>query len=122
MRISESSIREILFALIALLFLFAPVNVLIKVVMSLVAVFTPMLKLVASKKGVPWTLLSFLWCDFFEPLFRFQVIAIGLLALVPVETVAIWGIPIYFALIPVIVLILKRWLTSVCERVDMVQG
>ena len=118
MRISELCIKEILFALIALLFLFAPVNFLIKLVMGLLAVFTPMLKLITSKKEVPWTLLSFLWCDFFEPLFRIQVLAIGFLALVPVETIAVWGLPIYFGLIPVTVLILKRWFTSVCARVS----
>ena len=114
MSIAQSSIKEILFSLIALHFLFAPVNLLIKVVVGILTVFTPMIKLVASKKGMPWTLLSFLWCDFFEPLFRIQVITMGFLALVPVETIAVWGLPIYFALLPVTVWILKRWFTNTC--------
>jgi len=120
MRISESNLKEIVFALVALLVLFAPIDFLIKVVVGLLATFTPLLKLTASKKRRSWTLLSFLWCDFFEPLFRIQLIAIGFLALAPVETITVWGIPIYLAVIPVVVLILKRWLTRVCERVDIV--
>ena len=114
MGIAKSSIKEILFALVTFLFLFAPVNFLIKVVIAVLAILTPMLKLIASKRGMPWTLLHFLWCDFFEPLFRFQVLATGFLALVPVETIAVWGLPIYFALLPVTILILKRLFTSIC--------
>ena len=114
MSIARSSIKDILFALVALLFLFAPVTFLIKVVLAILAILTPMLRLIASKKGMPWTLLLFLWTDFFEPLFRFQVLAMGFLVLVPVETIAVWGLPISFALLPVAVLILKRWFTSFC--------
>jgi len=110
---------KILFAAVAFTFLFLPVHVLIKAVIAVLNIFAPMLELIAAKKGMPLTLLHFLWSDFFGPLFRFLVLVIGFIALVPAEIIAVWGFPIYFALIPVSVLVLKRWFTSFCEKLPL---
>ena len=114
MSITKSSILKIFFAVVALIFLFAPVDFLIKFLMTVLTIFTHMLELIASKKGMPLTLLHFLWSNFLGPLFRLLVLATGFIALVPVETIAVWGLPIYLAILPVTVLILKRWVTSFC--------
>ena len=107
--IVKRSVLDIVFGLIALFFLFIPVTLLVKVIVGLLAVSTPILNLIASiEKGLLWNALCRLWRDFFQPIFRIQMLTIGLLGLVPVETIAVWGLPLYLSILPFIILVMKR--------------
>ena len=87
---------------------------LIKLVARSLVVFTAVLGYVAFKKKEPWNLISWLWSTFFLPLFSAEIlISVCLGLFVSVETIAVWGIPIFLSLMPLTLWGMMRWFRSV---------
>ena len=53
-----------------------------------------------------------LWENFLYSLARIEMLLIGFLSLVPVQIVEVWGLPICFAVLPFILLAMKKVLTD----------
>lgn len=108
------AISTIVFSVIALLFLLFPVNyILIKVVVGFLAVFTYILHFIALKKKGLWNLFSWIWSAFFLPLFSAEMLVMGYISqFVSVETIAVWGLPIFLSLIPSTLWVLMKWFRS----------
>ena len=104
LRPKAEAIAKIVFVLTGLLLLVFSVDyVLIKVVMSSLAVFTYVLLFVAIKKKGPWELVFWIWSVFFLPLFSAEMLIMGFLGrFFSVEAITVWGIPVYLSVLPLI--------------------
>ena len=112
------AISTIVFRVIALLLLAFPIeNTIVKVVVYILAIFTAILHFVTMKRKGPWNFVSWVWSTFFFPACSAEILIIGYIGqFFPVETIAVWGLPICLSLLLPFALVLMKYFRFVCAE------
>ncbi len=103
-------IVELLYGIIAIAFYALPTSPIIKLPILCLIFPTTLIKLKANQsKDEKWRYLSQFWSGFLGPLARFVFATIGVLALLPIETIGYYVLAVYVAVLPFVLWILMKW-------------
>jgi hypothetical protein len=101
---------ELIWFPIALVLLFLPVNILIKSMILISTVLSPVLSLKSLQaKSSKWNFLFHTWSCFFQPLLRIEMATMGFISLLPADIIGTWALAIYMSLLLVVTWIMKKW-------------
>lgn len=109
------AVSEIVFGVIALLFLLLPNKyIIIQVMICFLALFTAILHFIALKRKGLWNLFSWVWSAFFLPLLSIEILAMGYIGqFFSAETIGVWGLPVFLSLILPITWVLMKYFRTV---------
>ena len=112
------AVSKIVIKVIALLLLVFPIeNIIIRVAVYLLATFTAILYFVALLKKEPWDSVYWVWSAFFFPVFSAAILIVGYIGqFFSVETIAVWGLPVYLSLTLPFAWVLMKYFRIVCAE------